>query len=556
MNRSKSSVPNPDRDEIFVENKKRGNEPRRGDIFLRNRGNEILKIIEAMMKKTILSLVPIVLAGLIIAGCGNASKNAKSDSTSVAASKGERKVLYWYDPMSPTIHFDHPGKSPTMDMDLVPKYADEDEINPNIIKVDPAMVQNIGVVTAPVERRKLTRTINAYGVVSPDEKSISDINTRVGGWIEKLYFDYTGMDVEKGQQMAVIYSPDLIAAEQEFLQSVSFASVSDNSIKAQNVASQLIKSARERLAFFGMSEKQIDELQSTGNVVDRVVIHSPNDGVILEKDVFDGQRISAGQTLFRVADLRRVWILADVFKIDMPFLKLGSPTTVAYNNSQSYEGRVDFIYPEVDATARTVKARIPLNNPALTMKVGQYVNAAIHSEVSYNALAVPAQAVINTGLRQVVAVALGGGRFEIRDIKLGAYADGYYEVTDGLTEGDTIVTSGQFLIDSDANLKNAGASLMTGMPGMSTPSSPSENTEQKSENGSMENMPGKKMNVQQKKMEPKKKTVKPKKDSMDGMDMNGMDMNMPGMNMNGEKETVKSKNDTTGRENLYARKNN
>jgi len=473
------------------------------------RKNSILEAIEIKMSKKVL-MVSILLAGLIPAGCGKSGNNsaAKGDSTAVAAKKGERKVLFWYDPMSPTIHFDHPGKSPTMGMGLVPKYADEDEGNPNIIKVDPAMVQNIGVLTAPVERRKLTRTINTYGVVMPDEKSISDINTRVGGWIEKLYFDYTGMDVEKGQQMAVIYSQDLIAAEQEFLQSVSFASASGNPATQSNT---LIKSARERLAFFGMNEKQIDELQSTGNVVDRVVIHSPSDGVIFEKDVFDGQRISAGQTLFRVVDLRRVWILADVFKIDMPFLKLGSPTTVAYNNSQSYKGRVDFIYPEVDATARTAKARISLNNPALTMKVGQYVNVAIHSEVSYDALAVPAQAVINTGLRQVVAVVLGGGRFEIRDIELGAYADGYYEVTDGLSEGDTIVTSGQFLIDSDANLKSAG-DAMTGMPGMSSSSSSSQTTQ------------------------PKADAPQVRKKTNENNDME----NMPGMNMSGKKDTVKS----------------
>ncbi|MFZ1082179.1 MAG: efflux RND transporter periplasmic adaptor subunit [Candidatus Kryptoniota bacterium] len=414
------------------------------------------------MNKTIKVLIAVAMAIVVFVGCGKMSSDsdAKGDTAAIANNKVERKILYWYDPMNPTIHFAHPGKSPSMDMDLVPKYDDEDESNPNITEVDPAMVQDIGVVTAPVEYRTLTRTINTYGVVAPDERSISDINTRVGGWIEQLYFDYTGMNVREGQPMVVIYSPDLIAAEQEFLQSVSFAGVSGN---LETQPSTLIKSARERLAFFGMGGKEIDELQKTGKVVNRVVIHSPSDGVILEKDVLEGQKISAGQTLFKVADLRHIWILADVFNIDMPFLKLGSPAAITYDNSQTYEGRVDFIYPEVDATARTVKARIPLDNPGMKMKVGQYVNVAIHSQVSYKAIAVPSQAVINTGLRQVVAVALGNGKFEMRDVKLGAYADGYYEITEGLNAGDAIVTSGQFLIDSDANLKSAGASLMPGM---------------------------------------------------------------------------------------------
>lgn len=487
------------------------------------------------MKKTILAVIPLFLTTLILAGCSKSSgeSNAKGDSTAVASNKGERKVLYWYDPMAPTIHFDHTGKSPTMDMDLVPKYADEDESNPNIIKVNPAMVQNIGVVIAPAEYRKLTRTINAYGVVAPDEKSISDINTRVSGWIEQLYFDYTGMDVNKGQPMAVIYSPELIAAEQEFLQSVTFAEASGNSAahfpQAGSSTSTLIKSARERLAFFGMNDEQVDELQSTGKVLDRVIIHSPSDGVILEKNVFEGQKISAGQTLFRVADLRRVWILADVFRIDMPFLKLGSPATVAYDNSQSYEGRIDFVYPEVDATARSVKARISLNNPGMAMKVGQYVNAAIHSSVSYNALAVPAQAVINTGLRQVVAVSLGEGRFEIRDVRLGVYADGYYQIISGLQPGEMIVTSGQFLIDSDANLKNAGASLMAGM------NMENEGTG-KAGNEGIENMPGLKIEVPKKKHEARSK-------KSEKLDMKDMNMDMPGMEMKN------MPHDTTNQEN-------
>jgi RND family efflux transporter MFP subunit len=426
------------------------------------------------MKKTTILVTVLLTALASFMGCTKSAKNGDEagDSSAAATEKPERKVLYWYDPMNPTVRFQHAGKSPFMDMDLQPMYADEDNQNANIVSIDPAMVQNIGVVMAPVERRKLTRTINTYGVVTPDEKSVSDINTRVSGWLERLRFDYTGMEVHKGQPMAEIYSPELIAAEQEFLQAVNFASVSGNTMTQSKT---LINSARERLAFFGMSEPQIDEVQKTGTVINRVVIHSMQDGVILEKDVYEGQKITAGQTLFRVADLRRVWIQADVFKIDMPFLKTGSPATVTYDRAGSYRGTVDFIYPEVDPTARSVKARISLANLQMAMKIGQYVDVAIHSPISYDAVAVPAQAVINTGLRQVVAVALGEGKFEMRDVKLGVYADGFYAVKEGLSEGETIVTSGQFLIDSDANLKSADASLGGGMPGMNM-SEPAQTT--------------------------------------------------------------------------------
>ncbi len=516
------------------------------------------------MKKAIIFMIPLFLAALILAGCGKATKSngASSNSATATATKGERKVLYWYDPMNPTIHFDHPGKSPTMDMALVPMYADQGERGQDVIRIDPAMIQNIGVVTAPVERRKLTRTINTYGVVVPDEKSISDINTRVSGWIDRLYFDYTGKEVRKGQPMAVIYSPELIAAEQEFLQAVSFASVSANTVTPSNT---LISSARERLRFFGMSGAEIDRLQSTGKVIDRVTIYSPSDGVILEKDVFEGQKISEGQSLFEVANLYHVWILADVFKIDMPFLKLGSPATVTYSNSEAYDGRVDFVYPEVDVTARSVKVRIPLNNPGLVMKVGQYVNVAIHSPVSYDAIAVPSQAVINTGLRKVVAVALGGGRFEIRQVKLGAYAGGYYEVTDGLEVGDTIVTSGQFLIDSDANLTFAGAALegptengrgtspdtgkamqeedMNNMPGMSMQEEEKGERGKVKGNGGPDKMPGMDISGHHSK-NTKKKTAKPKKDPMEGMDVS-----MPGMDMSKTPHDTTTYRSSTGQEN-------
>jgi RND family efflux transporter MFP subunit len=442
------------------------------------------------MKKVFLIAVAIlvIVTGSLIYIRVKVNANHKVEGSKSSPSGKERKILYWYDPMNPTIHFDHPGKSPMMDMDLVPRYADEDGNNPNIVKVDPSMVQNFGVVIAPVERRILTRTIYTYGVVSPDEERIGDVNTRVSGWIEKLYFDYTGMSVKQGQQMAVIYSPDLITAEQEYLQAILFSKMSNNTLTQSD---QLINSSRERLRFFGMSDREIDQLASTQKVIDRVVIYSPADGVIFEKNVFVGQKISAGQTLFRLVDLSRVWILADVFKIDLPYLKIGIPVTITFNENEKLTGKVDFIYPEVDATARSLKARIEVTNPHLKLKIGQYVNVAIHSPVSYDALSVPSQAVINTGLRKVVAVSLGDGKFEIRDVTLGAYADGYYEVLDGLQEGENVVTSGQFLIDSDANLKSADAA-MSGMPGMSTPARsavPSSTGEK-----DMKNMEGMEMN--------------------------------------------------------------
>lgn len=419
------------------------------------------------MKKITVVMITLLTTAAFFAGCTKSAETGgqPGDSTT-GANKGERKVLYWYDPMNPTLRFQRPGKSPFMDMDLQPMYASEGGENPYVISVDPAMVQNIGVVTAPVMRRKLTRTINTFGVVMPDEQSLSDINTRVSGWIERLFFDYNGMGVRKGQAMAEIYSPELIAAEQEFLQAVNFASVDGNALTPSNT---LIKSARERLAFFGMSKQQIDELQKAGSVIDRVVIHSLQDGVILEKNVYVGQKISGGETLFRVADLRRVWVLADIFRIDMPFLKTGSLGTVIVEPDESYTGVVDFIYPQVDPTARSLKVRIPLANLHMALKVGQYVNVAIHSPVSYDGVAVPSQAVINTGLRRVVAVVLGNGKFEMREVRLGPYADGYYAVNEGLREGETIVTSGQFLIDSDANLKSADASLKGGMTRMNMP---------------------------------------------------------------------------------------
>lgn len=384
-------------------------------------------------------------------------KDRDSGTPGSASSSGEREILYWRAPMDPSYTRDEPGKSP-MGMDLVPVYADEAAAE-GAVRIDPATVQNIGVKTTTVQRQVLKRTIRTVGRVDYDETLLTDVNTKVAGWVEKLYVDYTGQKVRKGQRLLEIYSPELVAAQEEYLTALDYHRriASGSTEDVEKGARDLLSSARQRLLYWDITEDQIRDLEKTRSVQRTMVLHSPQQGVVVHKAVYDGAHIKAGEHLYRIADLSRVWVYADVYEYELPWLKEGQSAEVelSYQPGKVYRGEVTYIYPFLDSKTRTVKVRMAFENPDGSLKPEMYANVRIRPEVSKDALVVPMQAVIRSGERNVVIRALGDGRFMPRNVVTGVEADGVLEVLKGLEEGDRIVTSAQFLIDSESNLKAA-----------------------------------------------------------------------------------------------------
>lgn len=385
------------------------------------------------------------------------SENPKGDI------KSERKILYYKDPMHPWITSDKPGKAPDCGMDLVPVYEGEEESEPGIIKIDPTMVQNIGVRIEPVKRMKLTKTIRTVGRVDYDETKIVVLSTKISGWIEKLYVDYTGKFVRKGEPLFEVYSPELVTAQEEYLQAINYRESVSGSRDPYIIegANQLVESARKRLLYWDITEEQIKELENTKQVRKTLIFYSPVDGVVIEKNVFLGTKVAQGMNLMKIVDLSNVWVYADVYEYELPWVKVGEEAEVelSYIPGKILKGKVVYIYPFLQPETRTIKVRLEFENPEYLLKPDMYVNVYIKSKVAIDALVVPEQSVIRTGKRDIVVAALGGGRFKSVEVKLGVLADGYYQVLEGLSENQNIVTSSHFLIDSESNLKAALAGL-------------------------------------------------------------------------------------------------
>ena len=377
--------------------------------------------------------------------------------------KSEKKILYYKDPMHPWITSDKPGKAPDCGMDLVPVYEGEEEVEEGVVRIDPAVVQNIGVKIEPVKRMKLTKTIRTIGRVDYNERKIAMLTTKVSGWIEKLYVDYTGKFVRKGEPLFEIYSPELVTAQEEYLQAINYKqSVSkSNDPNIIEGANQLVESAKKRLLYWDITEEQITELEETKQIRKTLTLYSPVDGVVVEKNIFLGMKISPGMNLMKIADLSSVWIYADIYQYELPWVKVGEDAEVeiSYIPGKILMGKVVYVYPFLQPETKTVKVRLEFENPGYLLKPDMYVNVNIKSKVAIDALVVPEQSVIRTGTRDIVVVALGGGRFKSVEVKLGVLADGYYQVLDGLRENENIVISSHFLIDSESNLKSALAQL-------------------------------------------------------------------------------------------------
>jgi multidrug efflux pump subunit AcrA (membrane-fusion protein) len=383
---------------------------------------------------------------------------------------GERKILYWQDPMHPQYKSDKPGKAPDCGMDMVPVYADETPpgagLPPGTVQISPQKQQLIGVQYGEAIQGPLWKTLRTVGKLTYDETKLARINPKIEGWIEKVYADFTGQWVKKGEPLISIYSPELVSTQQEFLIAGKaknylgdspFREISSNALS-------LYDAARERLRLWDISEAQINELERRGTPTKTLTLNSPMSGFVLTRNAFEKQRITPETELYTIADLSTIWVLADIYEYEAPLIKVGQTATMslAYSPGKVYRGKVTYIYPQVDNTTRTLKVRLEVPNRDFQLKPDMFVNVELN--INYGRqISVPQEAVLDSGNQQVVFVAHDGGTFEPRKVRLGLKVDNRYVVLSGLKPGEKIVTSGNFLIDSESQLKSA----LSGMQGMS-----------------------------------------------------------------------------------------
>lgn len=369
----------------------------------------------------------------------------------VPPDKKKGKILYWRAPMNPTEIYDKPGKS-AMGMDLVPVYEDEMG-SQEAVKINPVVQQNMGIRLAEVTKGPLTHTIRTYGHITPDETLTAQINLKTSGWIEKLFVDFTGKYVEKGEPLFEIYSPDLVAAQEEYL-------VAHRTLKRMpaDAGKDLVMSSRMRLAYFDVPESEIKALEKSGKVNKTVMIRSPLSGFVIERKAEEGSYIKSGTTIFRIADLTRVWVDTHIYEYQLSWVKKGqlAEMTLPYLPGRVFEGRVAYVYPYLQAKTRDLIIRLEFRNPEMALKPEMYADVFIKAALKGEGLMVPSEAVIRSGRRNVVFVSMGEGKFEPRDVVLGPLlAHGQVQVLGGLTSGESVVVSGQFLLDSESSLKEA-----------------------------------------------------------------------------------------------------
>lgn len=373
--------------------------------------------------------------------------------------KGERKIKYWWDPMlSPPYISDKPGKSP-MGMDLIPVYEDEVSAGPQIT-IDPVVVQNMGVRVAEVKTQDLTKRIRAVGYLQEAQPNIHDVNLKVSGWIERLYADTEGMRVKQGDKLFELYSPNVLTAIDELIRGRRGMSGSSRQsyVSAVDTQETFYESAARKLALWGLDREHIERLAQLDRAPRTVAFTSPITGDVTEKLVVEGAAVNAGERVLRIVDHSVLWLDAQLYEQHLPAIKLGQKVTATVESlpDKQFEGEIIFIHPRIDPQTRTATVRISVPNPTEALRPGTYATVLITAPVVSDALVVPREAVIDTGERQVLFVALGGGKFEPREVKMGASgANGMVQVLKGVAPGEQVVTSGQFLLDSESRLKEA-----------------------------------------------------------------------------------------------------
>ncbi len=382
---------------------------------------------------------------------------------------GGAQPLYWKAPMDPNYIRDEPGKSP-MGMDLVPVCGDEEPAAAGGgVRIDPGLVQSMGVRTAPVLRRDLSRKLRAVGRVAYDERRVDHVHTKTQGWIERLYVEYEGEHVRRGQPLLEIYSPELVSTQEELLLAARYRDSTRESPFEDVVkgGEDLFLATRRRLELWDIPKRDIERLLETREVRKNLTLYAPAKGVVTQIMVRKGMEVGSNDNLYTIADLSHVWLYADVYEYELPWVREGQTAVIdlSYLRGRTFEGTVTYVYPFLDPKTRTARVRVELDNPDLVLKPDMFANVTIATETRKGVLAIPEEAVIRSGRRSLAVVALGGGRFSPRDVTLGIDSgDGWIEVLDGLAEGQQVVTSGQFLIDSESKLQEAVQKMLPAKP--------------------------------------------------------------------------------------------
>ncbi len=453
----------------------------------------------------------IAVAILVAFGGGVIWKSWVDRQPAQAAKNGQRKILHWVDPMHPAYTSDKPGIAPDCGMKLVPVYADGTQgtdaslekptgkvlyytdpkqpdyrsdtpgFNPEtgnelkaVYESDPASMpmgtirmseekqQLIGVQFGDVTPGSGTHSFRAVGKVAMDETRFSKVQTRIDGWIEKVFVDFTGKFVEKGQPLLTMYSPEILASQQEYLLALRSREIMKGSplISSQQQTDSLIAAARKRLELFSLSEAQIQEITRTQEPLNNITIYSPISGYVMVRNAFPKQRITPETELYTIVDLSRVWIIADVFESEASMIRMGMPAEISlsYGGGRKINGHVSNIQPQVDPTTRTLKVRIETANPSMLLKPDMFVDVDFSVAMSAR-MTVLAEAVLDTGRKKTVFVDRGNGYLEPRQVETGQKIGDRIEITKGLALTDRIVISSHFLIDSESQLKSSAAGM-------------------------------------------------------------------------------------------------
>jgi RND family efflux transporter MFP subunit len=386
-----------------------------------------------------------------------------ADDRDPAAPRGERKILHYRDPQDPDYTSKTAGVNPETGNTLEPVYAAEAAtMPPGAVRITPERQQLIGVRFATVEARAASRAIRTVGKVTWDETRIAHVHPRFEGWIEHVFVDFTGEFVKKGQPLLTVYSPEMLASQQELLLARRAQEImAGNPLSgAAEQGVSLFEAATRRLELRGLSRAQIEQVLRTGEPIRSVVVPSPASGFVTKRNAFPNQRITAESDLYTIADLSRVWVLADVFEADAAAITVGRTAriTMPYSEASALTASVNYIQPELDPTTRTIKVRLDVPNPGGRLKPEMFVNAEFDVGGAVQ-LTVPADAVLDAGDRQTVFVDRGNGYLEPRRVEVGGRVGDRVTILSGLEAGERVVASGTFLVDSESQLRSAASGM-------------------------------------------------------------------------------------------------